>query len=94
MENNIKTFSLFIKPNDVKSQEVASLIRKHNSCFLHPLVETENGNLIIAIGGDGTFLHAVNQTNFSKTKLYAGVHTGTLGFLQDLSENDVYTLFE
>lgn len=94
MENNIKTFSLFVKPNDVKSQEVANSIRKHNLCFLHPLAEAENGDLIIAIGGDGTFLHAVNQTNFSKTKLYAGVHTGTLGFLQNLSENDVYTLFE
>lgn len=94
MENNIKTFSLFVKPNDTKSQEVASLIRKHNSCLLHPLTENQNGDLIIAIGGDGTFLHAVNQTNFSKTKLYAGVHTGTLGFLQNLSVNDVYALFE
>lgn len=94
MENNIKTFSLFVKPNDAKSQEVATSIRTHNSYFLHPLAETENGDLIIAIGGDGTFLRAVNQTNFSKTQLYVGVHTGNLGFLQNLSESDVYTLFE
>lgn len=94
MKNNIKTFSLFVKPDDVKSQAVANSIRRRNSCFLHPLTETENGDLIIAIGGDGTFLHAVNQTNFSKTKLYAGIHTGTLGFLQNLSENDAYALLE
>lgn len=94
MENNIKTFSLFVKPDDVKSQEVANSIRKHNSNLPHPLTETENGDLIIAIGGDGTFLHAVNQTNFSKNKLYAGIHTGTLGFLQSLSEQEAYSLFE
>lgn len=94
LENNIKTFSLFVKPEDSQSQKVADSIRRHNFCSLPPLTETENGDLIIAIGGDGTFLHAVNQTNFSKTKLYAGVHTGTLGFLQNLSENDIYTLFE
>ena len=43
---------------------------------------------------DGTFLHAVNQTNFSKDKVYVGVHTGTLGFLQNLSESDIYTLIK
>lgn len=93
MENHIKTFSLFVRP-DEKSQGIANSIRDHNSCSLHPLTESENGDLIIAIGGDGTFLHAVTQTNFSKDKLYVGIHTGTLGFLQNLSENDVCALFK
>lgn len=92
MENNIKTFSLFVKPDDERSQEIAHSIRYHNSSSIHPLVEKENGDLIIAIGGDGTFLHAVTRTYFSKDKIYVGVHTGTLGFLQNLSENDIYAL--
>lgn len=93
MKNNIKTFSLFIREDD-KSKKIADTVRYHNSCSSTPLLETENGDLIIAIGGDGTFLHAVTETNFSKDKIYVGVHTGTLGFLQNLSENDVYALIK
>lgn len=94
LENNIKTFSLFVKPDDERSQEIAHSIRYHNSSSIRPLVEKENGDLIIAIGGDGTFLHAVTRTHFSKDKIYVGVHTGTLGFLQNLSENDIYALIK
>ena len=93
MKNNIKTFSLFIREDD-KSKEIADTLRYHNSCSSNPLVETENGDLIIAIGGDGTFLRAVTKTNFGKEKIYVGIHTGTLGFLQNLSENDVYALIK
>lgn len=94
MENKIKTFSIFIKPDDEKSKRVAEQIRHLNSYSQTPLKETEDGDLVIAIGGDGTFLHAVNATQFGKDKIYAGIHTGTLGFLQSLSENDVYTLIQ
>lgn len=93
MENHIKTFSLFVR-HDEKSEKIANSIRQQNAYSKRTLVETQNGDLIIAIGGDGTFLHAVNQTNFSKDKVYVGVHTGTLGFLQNLSESDIYTLIK
>lgn len=93
MVNEIKTFSLFIRPDD-KSKKIADYIRELNSCSQTPLLENENGDLVIAIGGDGTFLNAVNSTGFDKGKVYAGIHTGTLGFLQNLSENDVYTIIQ
>jgi len=93
LKNNIKTFSLFIREDD-KSKKIADTLRYYNSCSSTPLLETENGDLIIAIGGDGTFLHAVTEMNFRKDKIYVGVHTGTLGFLQNLSENDVYALIK
>lgn len=93
LENHIKTFSLFVRP-DEQSEKIANSIRQQNAYSKHTLIETQNGDLIIAIGGDGTFLHAVTQTNFSKDKVYVGVHTGTLGFLQNLSENDIYTLIK
>ena len=93
MENNIKTFSLFVKP-DEKSEKIAEQIRSLNSRSKEPLQEKENGDLVLAIGGDGTFLRAVSKTNYSKSSIYAGIHTGTLGFLQDLSEHDIYTLIQ
>lgn len=93
MENNIKMFSLFVRP-DPRSQEIADTIRQLNKSAGSPLQENENGDLVIAIGGDGTFIDSVTSTNFSKNKVYAGIHTGTLGFMQNLSENDIYTLIK
>lgn len=91
MKNQVKTFRLFVRP-DTKSQEIASKIRRLNTSNPNPLLETENADLVIAIGGDGTFIEAVTQTHFSKNIIYTGIHTGTLGFLQDLCENDILSL--
>ena len=94
MKNEIKTFRLFIRP-DEKSQQIADKVRQLNSRKATPLIETENNaDLVIAIGGDGTFIHAVTETQFSKNIVYTGIHTGTLGFLQDLCENDILSLIQ
>ncbi len=93
MKNKVKTFTLFIR-DDEKSEKIAEYIRQLAANSHIPLEETKNGDLIIAIGGDGTFLNAVNSTGFGKNKVYAGIHTGTLGFLQNLSENDIYTVIQ
>ena len=91
MKNTIKTFTLFVRP-DKKSNEIADTIRNLNSIAKSPLQETDNGDLVIAIGGDGTFIDSVTSTGFSKSKVYVGVHTGTLGFMQNLSPDEVITL--
>ncbi len=91
--NNIQSFTLFIRP-DEKSQLIADNIRKLNLTSSHPLTECDDGDLIIAVGGDGSFIKAVTDTNFSPQKIYTGIHTGTLGFLQNLSEQDIYTLVQ
>lgn len=93
MKNKIETFTLFIR-NDSKSHDIAKNIRELNKSSDRPLNESKNGDLIIAIGGDGTFIDAVTSTNFCKDKIYAGIHTGTLGFLQNLSAEEVYTLMK
>lgn len=93
MKNTIKTFRMFVRP-DEKSQQIADTIRELNSKVTKSLEETENGDLIIAIGGDGTFIDAITNTQFSKEKIYTGIHTGTLGFMQDLSENDIFSLIQ
>lgn len=93
MPNFIKSFTLFVRP-DEKSQQIANTLRELNSKSSSPLIENSDGDLIIAIGGDGTFIDAVTNTNFSKSKIYTGIHTGTLGFLQDLSSSDIYSLIQ
>jgi len=93
MKNEVKTFRLFIRPDD-KSRKIADKIRELNARKSNPLIEADNADLVIAIGGDGTFIHAVTETQFSKNTIYTGIHTGTLGFLQDLSENDLFSLIQ
>ena len=93
MKNAIQSFQLFVRP-DEKSIQIANHIRKLASKISTPLKESQNGDLVIAIGGDGTFIDAVTSTNFSKDKIYTGIHTGTLGFLQDMSANDIFSLIQ
>ncbi|MCF0110775.1 MAG: NAD(+)/NADH kinase [Erysipelotrichaceae bacterium] len=45
--------------------------------------------LAIAIGGDGSFLHMVKDLDFSLDKSYIGIHTGKLGFLQNVNESEL-----
>lgn len=93
MKNNIRTFTLYVK-DDEKSRQIADQIRSLNQCSATPLKESDNGDLIIAVGGDGAFLHAVNGTHFDSSKIYAGIHTGTLGFLQNLAPNEIFSLIK
>ena len=69
MKNTIASFRLVVRP-DPKSQQIANDIRKLNSNMANPLVEADDADLVIAIGGDGTFIHAVTDTGFSKEKIY------------------------
>ena len=91
MKNHVNTFSMFVRP-DPKSIQLSNKIRELNATSSKTLVETQDGDIVIAIGGDGTFIDAVTNTGFSKEKIYTGIHTGTLGFLQDLSANDLFSL--
>jgi len=38
----------------------------------------------IAIGGDGSFLRMVKNTNFDSNPYYIGINAGTLGFMQEV----------
>ncbi len=93
MKNNVKTFRLFVRSDD-KSRQIADQIRILNEKAQTPLIESDNADLVIAIGGDGTFIDAVTSTHFSENIIYTGIHTGTLGFLQDLCEKDIFSLIQ
>lgn len=51
---------------------------KHNDGF------SKEAELNITIGGDGSFLRAVRDSNFSRTP-FVGINTGTLGFFPEIS---------
>ncbi|HSO85106.1 MAG TPA: NAD kinase [Draconibacterium sp.] len=60
----------------------------YTSFFNSYLDFDNNCNFIFSVGGDGTFLHSVlNIRNFDVPVV--GVNSGRLGFLADISENQV-----
>ena len=83
----IKRIKLFINDND-KSKYTAELVGKHleNKGFI---IDENNFELGIAIGGDGSFLRMIKNTNFNSDKYYVGINSGTLGFLQEIKVNNI-----
>ena len=45
-------------------------------------------DLVISVGGDGSFLRMVKDNNFNSDIYYIGVNSGTLGFLQEIDIKD------
>lgn len=83
----IKNVKLF--PNDnSKSIEMAKLIsnRFMESGFI---VSEDKYDLAIAVGGDGSFLRMVKRNNFNSNIYYAGINSGTLGFLQEVKVDEI-----
>lgn len=79
--------------NDEKSLSVADTLvtelKKHNF-----QITDSNYDLAIAVGGDGSYLRMVRDNNFSDNIYYIGVNTGTLGFLQEVSPNEIDLFLE
>jgi len=53
------------------------------------ITESNKFDIGIAIGGDGTFLHMVMETDFNPNSLFIGINNGTLGFLQEIKPNEI-----
>lgn len=53
------------------------------------ITESNTFDIGIAIGGDGTFLHMVMESNFTPKSLFIGINNGTLGFLQEIKPNEI-----
>lgn len=83
---NIKTFKLFINDNQ-KSFDTADTVRK--KLLDNGFIESEEYDLAIAIGGDGSFLRMVKRANFNSDVLYVGINAGTLGFAQEVSLDNI-----
>ena len=85
--NRIKRVKLFINTTE-KSQEVAHQVRE--ALKRNELEEVEEEfDLGIAIGGDGTFLRMINQSNVRSDSYFVGINSGTLGFAQEVHVEEI-----
>jgi NAD+ kinase len=63
---------------------------KERLCGLGFFYDVEEPELIITIGGDGTFLRAIHRHVERLNQVaFVGIHTGTLGFFTDYAKNDL-----
>ena len=87
MSRVINKIKIFVKDND-KSRNTASILKEKllNNNFI---ITDNDFDLVISIGGDGTFLKMVLETGFNKDVFYIGINSGSLGFLEDLDINDI-----
>ena len=80
---NLKKVKIFCNNNekslDIKKQVEKKLIENGF------LFDDKDYELAIAIGGDGSFLRMVKETNFNSDILYVGINAGTLGFAQEVA---------
>lgn len=88
----MKKFNLFVK-NDELSVSTALKV-KENLIELGFKYDELNPELVIVVGGDGTFLMAIHKYLDDLDKIsFLGVHTGTLGFICDYRLDDLDTLY-
>lgn len=77
---------------DEKSNEIKSLIEEHLTGFGLDY-DQENPELVISVGGDGTFLEAFHTyIEALEDTAFIGVHTGHLGFYADWLPEEVEKL--
>ena len=92
------TIGIITKPKDFTSEETA----RELSVFLHEqgvsLVEdseqiSKNADLIIVVGGDGSILNTA-RTYVDRNIPILGVNLGRLGFLADVSVENMIAVVE
>lgn len=73
----------------------AEFLNKHHASLLKNVQPFETfeadcceADLVVSVGGDGTFLNTVEQLGRKRVPIL-GVNTGRLGFLADVSPNDI-----
>ena len=86
--NKIKLFSNKTEQSNQIEKKLINLLKKYDFEI------SDDFDLGIAIGGDGSFLQMIKQTNFNSSPYYIGVNTGTLGFLQEINPNKLKEFVE
>lgn len=83
----MKRIKLFVNNNE-KSKNASMIIEKalKEKGFI---IDDNKFDLGIAIGGDGSFLRMIKNTNFNSDVCYVGINSGTLGFLQEIKIDNV-----
>lgn len=84
----MQRFSIVSKKdkNSIKTNEYI----KHKLVQANYIYDEDYPDLVISVGGDGTLLYAVHQyLNLLENIKFLAIHTGTLGFFTDYTEDQV-----
>ena len=85
--------ALFYKQNKLDKEYIANLESKISSCGFE--LDSQNPDVVLFVGGDGTFLRAVHQyfDLIDKVK-FVGLNKGHLGFFSSYSEKELDSLLK
>ena len=75
----INKVRLFVN-NNIKSKNVEKEVKAILLKEKFNIVDNNDFDLGIAVGGDGSFLRMIRNSNFKADALYVGINAGTLGF--------------
>ncbi len=69
--------AFFIRDVDESRRHAATVA----ICFVEQgyVIDDEDYDLAVAVGGDGTFLSMVESSNFDEDVIYVGINVGTVG---------------
>lgn len=92
MGRNINRIKLYVKNTD-KARNVH--INVKNALLKHKFELNEvDYDLLISIGGDGSFLKMLRANNYDSNVFYAGINAGSLGFLTSIESVQVDSFIE
>lgn len=85
--------SIYYKESELSNliiKKIEELSKKYNFIF-----DDKNPEVVFYVGGDGTFLRAVQKYRMKLDKiLFVGIHSGHLGFFYDYGLEEVEEAFE
>lgn len=88
--------SILISSNPTEESQIVYeelKVKLENNGFTVAKALGDDVELIIVIGGDGTFINAVHEYNYPSVPI-VGINTGHLGFLQDIQPSDIDSFIE
>ena len=88
----IKKIKLFSNDNEVCLKTRIDIENKLKEKGF--IIDNEDYDLGIAIGGDGSFLRMIKNTNFNSDIYYIGINGGTLGFMQEVKVEEIDLFIE
>jgi NAD+ kinase len=85
----------FHKHDEETTKQVQPLIQLAKQYEFEVVDDAKYANIIVSVGGDGTFLQAVRKTGFRDDCLYAGISTlGSLSMYCDFHIHDTEKMIE
>lgn len=84
-----KKINVFTNSSEVSLEVQKELVDKlKNKNYIAEKKFNENAELNIVLGGDGTFLRSVHESNFSNIP-FVGINTGSLGYFQEINIHEL-----